>query len=163
MRFITREEEGTVAKIKPLKENELFKDFSDKEIALLSKYVEEKNMEAPSTLFLENMKGESMYILVKGSVKISKMLSEGMEKTLTTLAAGDFFGEMALVEDGPRAVTAMVVEDSQILVIKRSEFEKLMEEAPKVAVKVVIGIYRTLSDRVRGLSPQIQQMIMEKQ
>lgn len=151
-----------MAKIKPLKENVLFKDFSDKEIALLSKYVEEKTIAAPTPLFLENMKGESMFIVVKGGIKLSKMLSEGEEKTLTTMGPGDFFGEMALIEEGPRAVTAIVVKDSQVLVIKRSAFEKLMAEAPKVAVKVVIGIYKTLSDRIRSLSPKIQEMILEK-
>lgn len=149
-----------MAKIKPLRENVLFKDFSDKEIAVLSKYVEERVVAAPTPLFLENMKGESMYIMVSGAIKLSKMLSEGVEKTLTTMGPGDFFGEMALIEDGPRAVSAMVVKDSQILVIKRTEFEKMMEEAPKVAVKVVIGMYKTLSDRIRRCSPQIQQMIM---
>jgi CRP/FNR family cyclic AMP-dependent transcriptional regulator len=149
-----------VAKIKPLRENVLFKDFSDKEIAVLSKYVEERVIPAPTPLFLENMKGESMYIVVSGGIKISKMLSEGVEKTLTTMGPGDFFGEMALIEDGPRAVSALVVKDSQILVIKRAEFEKMMEEAPRTAVKMIIGMYRTLSDRVRSSSPKIQQMIM---
>ena len=151
-----------MAKIKPLKENVLFKDFSDKEIAVLSKFVEEKTISAPTPLFLENMKGESMYIVVNGSIKLSKMLSEGEEKTLTTMGAGDFFGEMALIEDGPRPVSALVVKDAQILTLKRSEFEKLMEEDPKLAIKVVIGMYKTLSDRIRASSPRIQQMIMEK-
>lgn len=152
-----------MAKIKPLKENQLFKDFSDKEIALLSKYVEEKDIAAATPLFLENMKGESMYIVVSGQIKLSKMLSEGETKTLTTMGVGDFFGEMALIEDGPRAVSAMAVSDSNVLLIKRTEFEKMMEESPKVAVKVVIGIYKTISDRVRSLSPQIQSMIMGKE
>ena len=151
-----------MAKIKPLKENVLFKDFSDKEIAVLSKYVEEKTIAAPTPLFLENMKGESMYIVVNGGIKLSKMLSEGEEKTLTTMGPGDFFGEMALIEDGPRSVSAIVIKDSQVLLIKRTAFEKLMTEAPKVAVRVVIGIYKTLSDRIRSLSPQFQEMILGK-
>ncbi len=151
-----------MAKIKPLKENPLFKDFSDKEIALLAKYVEEKTMEAPSPLFLENMKGESMYLVVKGRVRLSKMLSEGMEKTLTTLGPGDYFGEMALVEEGPRAVSAFIVESAQILTLKRADFEKLMQEAPEVAVKVVIGIHKLLSDKVRSLSPKLQEMILSE-
>ena len=149
-----------MAKIKPLKENVLFKDFTDKEIAILSKYVDEKNYPAATPLFLENMKGEAMYILVSGTVQFSKMLSEGETKTLTTMGAGDFFGEMALVEDGPRPVTAMVVQEAQMLLIKRSGFEQLMEENPKVAVKVTIGMYKTLSDRIRESSPKIQQMLM---
>jgi CRP-like cAMP-binding protein len=151
-----------VAKIKPLKENALFKDFSDKEIAVLSKFFEEKTIQAPTPLFLENMKGESMYIVVAGAITLSKMLAEGEHKTLTTMGEGDFFGEMALVEDGPRSVSAIVAQDAQVLVLRRKEFEKLMEEAPKVAVKVVIGMYKTLSDRIRESSPQIQQMLMGK-
>jgi CRP-like cAMP-binding protein len=151
-----------VAKIKPLKENVLFKDFTDKEIAILSKYVEEKNYPAATPLFLENMKGEAMYIVVKGSVQLSKMLSEGETKTLTTLEAGEFFGEMALIEDGPRPVTAMVVKESQMLLMKRSGFEMLMDDNPRVAVKMAIGMYRSLSDRIRESSPKIQQLLMER-
>lgn len=150
-----------MAKIKPLRENVLFKDFSDKEIAILSKFVEEKVIAAPTPLFLENMKGESMYIVVSGAISLTKMLSEGENKSLTTMGPGDYFGEMALIEDGPRPVSALVVKDASILVIKRSEFEKLMEESPKVAVKMVIGMYKTLSDRIRMSSPKIQQLIMQ--
>ncbi len=151
-----------MAKVSALKESVLFKDFSDNEIASLANFVDEKNLNAATPLFLENMKGESMYVVISGGIRLSKMLSEGEEKTLTTMGAGDFFGEMALIEDGPRSVSAIAVQDSHVLVIKRSQFEKLMEESPKVAVKIVIGIYRTLSDRVRSLSPQIQQMILGK-
>ena len=151
-----------MAKIKPLKENALFKNFSDKEIALLSKYVEEKNIAAPTPLFLENMKGESMFMVGSGAIKLSKMLSEGEEKTLTTIGPGEFFGEMALIEAGPRSVSAIVIQDAQVLILKRSGFEQLMEESPTVAVKVVIGIYKSLSDRIRALSPLIQSMVMGK-
>ncbi|MCM8781850.1 MAG: cyclic nucleotide-binding domain-containing protein, partial [Candidatus Omnitrophica bacterium] len=96
------------AKIKPLREHPLFRNFSDNEIAILSKFVEEKNIAAPTPLFLENMKGQSMYIIVTGAVQLAKMVSEGETRTLTTLGPGDFFGEMALIEDGPRQVSAFV-------------------------------------------------------
>jgi len=151
-----------VAKIKPLRENVLFKDFTDKEIAVLSKFVEEKNLSAPTPLFLQNMKGESMFIIGAGRVKLSQMLGEGEEKMLGDLGPGDFFGELALIENGPRAVSAIVIQDSQLLVMKRAEFERMMEEAPKIAVKMVIGIYKSLSDRIRSCSPQLQEMIIGK-
>jgi CRP-like cAMP-binding protein len=149
-----------VAKIKPLREHVLFKDFSDNEIALLSKYVEEKTIAAPTPLFLEHMKGQSMYIIVAGAVQLAKMVSEGETRTLTTMGPGEFFGEMALIDDGPRQVSAFVAKDAHILSLKRSDFERLMEEAPKVAVKVVMGMYRSLSDRIRQSSPRIQQLLM---
>jgi len=149
-----------VAKIKPLKENVLFKSFDDDEIAAVAQIVEEKALTAPTPLFLENMKAESMYIVISGSISLTKMLSEGETKTLTTMGPGDYFGEMALIEDGPRPVSALISEDAKLLVIKRTGFEQLMEQSPKLAVKIVIGMYRTLSDRVRESSPRIQEMLM---
>jgi len=149
-----------VAKIKPLKENVLFKGFDDDEIAAIAQVVEEKTMAASTPLFLENMKAESMYIVVSGAINLTKMLSEGETKTLTTMGPGDYFGEMALIEDGPRPVSALISEDAKLLVIKRSGFDQLMEQSPKLAVKIVIGMHRTLSDRVRDSSPRIQEMLM---
>jgi len=151
-----------VTKIKPLRDNAVFQDFSDKEVAVLSKYVEEKSISAPTPLFLENMPGESMFIIISGAINLAKMLGEGETETLMTLGPGDFFGELALVENGPRQVSALTAQDSQLLVIKRSGFEKMMEEAPQVAVKVVIGMYKTVTNRIKACSPQIQEMIMGK-
>ncbi|MFO8057268.1 MAG: cyclic nucleotide-binding domain-containing protein [bacterium] len=152
-----------MTKIKPLRDNVLFRDFSDKEIAVLSKYMEEKSIAAPTPLFLENMPGESMFIIVSGAINIAKMRGEGETETLMTLGAGDFFGELALVENGPRAVSALTAQDSQLLVMKRSAFEKMMEESPQIAVKVVMGMYKTVTSRIKSCSPRIQEMLMGKE
>lgn len=149
-----------MANIQPLKDNVLFRDFSDTELTALAQCAEEKKLGAGTPLFLENMKGESMYIVSSGSIQLSKMLGEGETQSLGTLGAGDYFGEMALIEDGARPVSAIVVQDAQILQIKRSAFEQLMEQDPKVAIKVFIGLYRSLSDRIKASSPRIQQLIM---
>ncbi len=150
-----------MAKIKPLKENEIFRAFSDKEIAALAGYVEEKTYTAGTPLFYENMKGEAMYIIVSGQVKLSKMLAEGEERTLAVMGPNDYFGENALLEEGQRTVTAIVSQDSSILVIKRSGFGKLLEEEPKLALKIILGMYQILSTRIRMASPKLQQLIME--
>jgi len=150
-----------VAKIKALKENEIFRSLSDREIALLATVVEEKNYSAGTPLFYENMKGEAMYIISTGQIKLSKMLAEGEDKVLTVLGAGDYFGENALLDEGPRTVTAIVSQDSQLLVIKRSGFNKLFDEDPKLALKIILGMYQVLSSRIRKAAPRIQQILME--
>jgi CRP/FNR family transcriptional regulator, cyclic AMP receptor protein len=150
-----------VAKIKPLKDNEIFKPLSDQEIAVLSKIVDEKSYPPGTAIFYENMKGEAMYIVVSGQVRLSKMLSEGEEKTLTVMGPGDYFGENALLEEGPRTVTAIVSHEASLLVIRRAAFNKLLDEAPKVAVKVIMGMYQVLSGRIRKASPKLQQLILE--
>lgn len=151
-----------MAKIKPLKESELFRSLDDKEIALLAKAVEEKSLSAGSPLFYENMTGEAMYLVAAGAIQLSKMLAEGEVKTLTTLGPGDYFGEMALLEAGPRPVTAVAAVDSNVLVLRRSEFQRLMQEHPQVAMKVILAMYRALSTRLREASPRIQQLILAR-
>jgi CRP/FNR family cyclic AMP-dependent transcriptional regulator len=150
-----------VAKVKPLRENEIFKPLSDHELAVISKIVEEKTYPSGTALFYENMKGEAMYIIVSGQVRLSKMLSEGEERTLTVMGPGDYFGENALLEEGPRTVTAIVSQESDLLVIKRGAFYRLLEEEPKAAVKVIVGMYQLLSSKIRKASPKLQQIIME--
>ena len=150
-----------MAKIKPLKENEIFRAFSDKELATLAGHVEEKTYPAGTPLFYENMKGEAMYLIVSGQVKLSKMLAEGEERTLAVMGPNDYFGENALLEEGQRTVTAIVASDSSILVIKRAGFNKLLESEPKLALKIILGMYQLLSSRIRKASPKMQQLIME--
>ena len=149
-----------MAKIKPLKENEIFKSLNDREIALLATFIEERSYQAGTPLFYENMKSEAMYIIVSGRIKLSKMLSEGEERTLMVLGAGDYFGENALLEEGPRTVSAIVLQDANLLVLKRSSFQKLIEKEPKLAMKVILGMYQVLADRIRKASPKLQQIIM---
>lgn len=150
-----------MAKIKPLKENEIFRNFTDKEIAVLAAFVDEKSYSAGTPLFYENMKGEAMYIIISGQVKLSKMLAEGEERTLGVMGPNDYFGENALLEEGNRTVTAIVSQDSQILVVKRSGFNKILAEEPKLALKIILGMYQVLSGRIRKASPRLHQMIME--
>ena len=151
-----------MTKIKPLKECELFRSLEDREIALLAKAVEEKTLAANTPLFYENMMGEAMYVVSSGGIQLSKMLSEGNVKTLTTLGPGDYFGEMTLLETGPRSVSAIATADSTVLLLRRSEFQKLMAEQPQIAIKVIIRMYQTLSARLRQASPRIQQLILER-
>jgi len=151
-----------VAKIKPLKENELFQSLNDKEIALLSRSVDEKALPANTPLFFENMMGESMYIVVNGAIKISKMLSEGEERALTVMGPGDYFGEMALLEEGPRTVSAIVQDEADVLVFKRNAFLEMMSNQPQLAVKVIASMYKSLSSRLRQASPRIQEIIIQK-
>jgi CRP/FNR family cyclic AMP-dependent transcriptional regulator len=138
-----------VAKVKSLRDSPYFKSLNDKEIGVLSQVVEEKTLPPGTTLFLEGMLGESMYIVVSGKIKIAKMISEGEEKVLVVLGPGDNFGEMAILDGGPRAATAVASEPTQILTLKRNDFAKLQEKDPAVAIKVLWALVKDFSRRIR--------------
>lgn len=142
--YNTAREERDMAKIKPLKECPLFKDFNDKEIALVSQIVSEKKIPGGTPLFVEGMMGDTLFIVKQGTVKISRNVTGLGEVGLGEYVDGEYFGEMALVDGGTRAVSARTVEDTELLTIDREDFQKLRKKEPAVAVQLAVAIARGL-------------------
>jgi len=90
-----------------------------------------------------------MFLVLEGELRV-RLLIEGKESTLVTLGAGDFFGKVALFDQGPRS--ADVVANSEVVLLKMSHaaFAKLIETAPELAAPVLIGIGKTLTARIRA-------------
>jgi CRP-like cAMP-binding protein len=86
-------------------------------------------------LFAEGETGNTMYIIQDGSVKITKIV-DNKEITLAVLGKGDIFGEMALLEDKPRAATAEIYEDCTLLAVNRDNFSNLIKEQPDMVVRM---------------------------
>ncbi|MEK6815896.1 MAG: Crp/Fnr family transcriptional regulator [Nitrospirota bacterium] len=106
-------------------------------------------------LFHENDPGEEMFIIQTGKVKISKKV-RNVEKTLVVLGKGEFFGEMAILNDRPRSATAEVVEDSEILVIDRKTFETMIRGNAEIALRII----KKLSARLQEADNQIENLMI---
>lgn len=96
--------------------------------------------------------GRDLYIIESGSVKICMTTAEGKELTLAILGPGEFFGELALLDGEPRSSDAVIMEDSQLLLLERSEFKQFMNEHPSVAH----GVIEVLSRRLRNNNELVQ-------
>ncbi|MDX1632731.1 MAG: cyclic nucleotide-binding domain-containing protein [Thermoanaerobaculia bacterium] len=103
-------------------------------------------------LFEEDDLGTEMYILHEGQVEILQDL-EGEEKVLAVLEKGDFFGEMALLEDLPRTASARAVSDVKVIKIDGATFDQMLRSKPEIAVRIM----RKLSRRLR----QTDQLLRE--
>ncbi len=128
--------------------------MSDIQAALFSKFG--KKMPANTTLFQEGDSGEEMYIIQSGKVKISKRI-RGVEKTLATLEKGEFFGEMAILNDKPRSATAETLEDCDMLVIDRKTFDALIRGNVEIAVRFI----KRLADRLRETNEQMEALMIK--
>lgn len=148
-----------MAKLKALKASPFFKDLEDAEIKALAGIVDEKKLPPGTTVFLEGMMGESMYLLVSGAVKVSRMISEGEETVLTMLGPGDNFGEMAILDGGPRAANAITTEDTVLFVIKRANFLKMQDEQPKVCLQVLWALVGNFAKRIRENAEQYKELL----
>jgi len=108
-----------------------------------------------TVLFREGDRGEEMFILQSGKVKISKKI-RGVEKTLATLEKGEFFGEMAILNDKPRSASAETIEDCEMLVIDRKTFETLLRSNVEIAIRFI----KRLADRLRETNDQMEALMI---
>jgi len=138
-----------VAKRDVLKSSKYFGELNDREMAELEGIIQEKSLPPGTTLYLEGMLGESMYIIEEGNIKISKMIAEGEEQVLVVLGAGDHFGEMAILDGGPRAASAVSTAETKVLTLKRNDFIEFGNSKPDICLKVMWGMVGDFSKRIR--------------
>lgn len=106
-------------------------------------------------LFREGEQGQEMYIIQSGKVRISKRVRH-IDKTLAILGKGEFFGEMAILNDKPRSASAELLEDSEILVIDRKTFETMIRSNAEIALRIM----RKLAERLQEADNQIENLMI---
>ncbi len=106
---------------------------------------------AGTVLFREGDHGREMYIIASGRVRISKRVRD-LEKTVSVLPAGEFFGEMAILNDRPRSATATVLEDAELLVVPPEAFEPLVFHHRDVAVRLIRRLAQRLEEANQDLA-----------
>jgi CRP-like cAMP-binding protein len=127
-------------KVALLEKIPLFRDLSRKQIAQIERLVDEITVPAGSRLATTGQHGAELVVIVEGRASVTV----GRRRTVR-LGPGDFFGEMSLVDGGPRSATVEAASDMRLLVIGGREFSELLEKAPPIVVKIM----QVLSRRVR--------------
>jgi len=120
----------------------LFAGLDKHKIERLGMLAEEVDVPAGKVLIRQGESGGDMMVLVSGQVGVER---DG--ERLNTLGPGDFFGEIALIERGPRTATVTTESPARLLVVNHRDFHSLMEEFPEIAAQVLT----TLAHRVRRL------------
>jgi len=114
-----------------------------------------RNVPAGQTLFHEGDPGKEMYVIQSGKVRLTRVI-RGQEKLLAELGAGEFFGEMSIINDKPRTATALVLEDAQLLVLDPRTFEAMIKANTEIAVRMIKKLARRLDDA----NQQIENLLM---
>jgi len=106
-------------------------------------------------IFEEGSIGSEMYLIHSGRVLLSGRQDETQQVPLVVLNPGDFFGEMALVDDSPRSATASAVEDdTELIVIDRARFLFMVRQQPEFALSLMHTLCRRLRDMDKRLPPE---------
>ena len=109
-------------------------------------------------IFCEYEPGDSFYLIQTGKVKIVKIFGE-IERTIDIMLPGEFFGEMALLEEAPRSASIIAMEETKLLEFNRENFEILMKGNPQIAIKLV----KLFSKRIYDQKRRFQILTLEDQ
>jgi len=143
-----------------VRDSVLLHGMDDADLTRLALVCEERHMAEGMTVFIENMAGEALFLIRKGTIRISKMFAEGDEQQLVVLGPAELLGEMAVIDGLPRTATARVVENADLVSLKKKDFETLCEDHPALALKLVLNIVRVFSRRVRDSNDEYRNMLI---
>jgi len=135
----------------------MFSGIDEQTLAELSDVFEERCFSGGELLCEEGTAGDEFYLIIEGQATVSKIVDrqESQEKVLAVLLAGDFFGEMALLEDKPRSANVRAAGPTRVFVLTRSNFQMVLEKASETASRLLFGIIQTLIARLRRTSTEL--------
>lgn len=130
---------------------ELLRELDDESLSNILELIIEKNYKADKIIFNEGEPSTAFYLIVKGSVRIYRKISQQKEITFAYLGRGDFFGEQGVVNNEPRSATAITTEDCSLLMIPAKEFRSLVIRNASIS----FNILKVLSHRLRNTNREI--------
>jgi CRP/FNR family transcriptional regulator, cyclic AMP receptor protein len=133
-----------------LREVRLFKDIGEPELTALGESLRERPLRRGQVLFREGELGEEMFIVVRGSIVVSKPVKERVEQVLARMGPGDFFGEMSLFDRAPRSATIQADSDATLLALDREALRRLTEVSPRAAAAFFHALVQVFIERLRA-------------
>ena len=138
-----------------LKNIPLFSCLNDHELDSLSKVAVKKAFPKNTILFSEGDKSDSLYVISSGKVKVTINDMEGKEVILALLGSGEYFGEMALLDSGPRSACAITKEPTQLLIFSKNDFMDIFSSNP-----IAFSLLKGLIKRLREANKKIESLAL---
>ncbi len=134
----------------------IFSELSDEDISSLAHLALRKRYPKDTVVFFENEEGDFFFTILEGRIKVTILGDDGREVILSVLGSGDFFGEMALLDNEPRSATAIAVEESELLSLHRNDFQSVLNDNRSITSALI----RVLSGRLRRANHQISTLAL---
>lgn len=140
-----------------LEKVEIFEGLTQQELEALSASSVVRSYPKNTVIINESDHADSLYIIESGKVKVYCSDKNGKEFIMNTLIAGDYFGELALLDDDKRSASVRTMEKSSFCIIYKDDFNKVLEQQPNIA-KTLIG---NLTRRVRKLTQDVKALALQ--
>ena len=134
----------------------IFSDLTDAERASIAKKMTPYSYSKGEFIVMEETEGQQCYFITHGSVKITRSSKDGREVILAILTAGEFFGEMSLLDGDARSANVLALEETKVLALNRNDFMATLEEYPRVSIQLL----KELTIRLRKSDLQIASLTL---
>jgi CRP-like cAMP-binding protein len=133
----------TDARVERLRSVPLFVGCTDKELGFIASRVDEVDLPAGKVLTEKGRSGGDFFIILEGQAEVDA------DQGKRTLGPGEFFGEIALIDNGPRTATVRAVTPMRCLVLGHAQFRDVLHQNGEIAVKIL----RAVTERLRAATP----------
>jgi CRP/FNR family transcriptional regulator, cyclic AMP receptor protein len=141
--------------IELLKKIPLFESLTEDELEEIEKICIRETHTKDTIIFFEGDPGNRCYVIIKGEVRISKFIPNIGEEALAVLKPGEYFGEMALIDNFPRSAHAIANSNVELLAITKADMDKVLIADREMGYKLLWTFTRTLSKRLRETNEKI--------
>ena len=138
-----------------LRDIPLFDGLARSELSAIESILHRREYEPDEVLFHQGNPGVGMYIIRQGTIEI---VYEPTGDTLAELSDGDFFGELALLNETPRSATAVARTDAILYGLFRPDLLGLVEREPSLGVQILLRMSRVISERLIHTNEQVQEL-----
>jgi CRP/FNR family transcriptional regulator, cyclic AMP receptor protein len=138
-----------------LKRIPVFDGLDVRDLLQIEKILHERDYRPEERIFLQGDPGLGMYIIIEGDVEI---VSEPGHHLLTVLHEGEFFGELALLDESPRTATAIAQASCRLLCLVQSDLYDLMDRNPKLGIKILVQLARTIGERLKKTNEYVYEL-----
>lgn len=142
-----------------LKQAQIFAGLDQEELEAVAEICSELSFKFGQRIFKEGERGNRLYIVQKGEVRISREVPGSGEEALTVLKPGACFGEMAVFDRSERSTDAYANVDCELVTITRADFEMLVDFNRDLAYKVLWAVVRLLCERLRVTNDNLRSFL----
>jgi CRP-like cAMP-binding protein len=137
-------------------ETNLFHLFEEDELERIAPYFERAHFGPGGKIFREGAPADCIAFVTSGEVEVKKQTEfEGKEIVLARMTKGSVLGELSLFDHQPRSATVEATRETELLVLRRSALETFIEDYPALGIKILKGLSRVLSLRLRHLEERL--------
>ncbi len=140
-----------------LKMNPLFADLGTEALQRIAALCHTQQLGADEVLFQKGDRGDAVYGIRRGQIRIETGAADGARLTLNFQGAGDLFGEIAVLDGQSRTADAIAAEPTELFVLRRSDLMTFLEREPKIAIRLI----ELLCQRIRWVSERMEESVLQ--